>query len=414
MRSSPTFLGVDLGTSGVRITVLNDNGDLAHTASIGYKVGLANCADWLNCCESLIRNIPTQLRRKLSACAVAGTSGTLLACDLKGRPLGNALTYSQSCPEQVRNLEKYFPDGGALGGSDSSFARALRLVNEYGPNILLRHQADWVNGWLTDDWRWGEEGNNLKLGWDLINKTWPQCFASLSWCKALPNIIASGKIISKIDRFRAQSLDLPQDLLLIAGTTDSNAAVLSVDVQEGDGVTVLGSTMVLKRFVKSPIEDTGITNHLIGGSWLCGGSSNAGAAVLKRFFTDEQLEEISRQINPEVESNLFYYPLLRKGERFPIHDPNKEPLLEPRPISDCLYLHGLLEGLALIELQGWERMKALGVPTPKRIITLGGGARNPQWRRIRERIVGIPIISSTSQPALGVAHIAFNVISKKK
>ena len=37
---------------------------------------------------------------------------------------------------------------------------------------LLRHQADWLMGWLLGDWRWGEEGNNLRLGWDLEANAW--------------------------------------------------------------------------------------------------------------------------------------------------------------------------------------------------------------------------------------------------
>jgi len=412
MPISPTFLGVDLGTSGVRIVLINEKAEVVHSSATSYKRGLESFAEWLYCLETLIGNIPVVLRKNLVACSVDGTSGTLLACDLKGNPLGDALLYSQSCPEQEKNLLKYFPAGGTLANIDSSFSRALRLVSQYGKNCLLRHQADWINGWLTGGWRWGEEGNNLKLGWDLINKTWPSSFENLPWRKALPDIIPSGSVISKIDRLRAKNLDLPEDLLVIAGTTDSNAAVLSVEVEKDDGVTILGSTIVLKRFVKRPIEGVGITNHKIGGRWLCGGSSNAGAAVLKRFFNDAQLEEISRQINPQTDSGLAYYPLPAIGERFPINDPNKEPVLAPRPISDCLYLHGLLEGLSFIELQGWNQLSNLGAPSPKRIITLGGGARNPQWRRIRERIIGIPIISSSSQPALGTAKIALNAIFK--
>ena len=43
-------------------------------------------------------------------------------------------------------------------------------------------------------------------------------------------------------------------------TTEDTA----VEVEEEDGVTILGSTIVLKRFVKMPIEDVGFTNHFIG------------------------------------------------------------------------------------------------------------------------------------------------------
>lgn len=68
-----------------------------------------------------------------------------------------------------------------------------------------------------------------------------------------------------------------------------------------------------------------------------GGASNTGGAVLKAHFTDDQLTELSQQIDPEKPSGLDYYPLLKAGERFPINDPYLEPLLTPRPGGVCKF-----------------------------------------------------------------------------
>ncbi|MFL0774542.1 MAG: FGGY-family carbohydrate kinase, partial [Prochlorococcus sp.] len=154
-----------------------------------------------------------------------------------------------------------------------------------------------------------------------------------------------------------------------------------------------------------------ITNHRVGGGWLSGGASNAGCAVLRQLFSDGELQELSRQINPEQSSGLKLRPLPAIGERFPIDDPSLQPVLEPRPVSDALYLHGLLEGLARIEAEGWQRLMELGAPPAERLITLGGGARNPQWRRIRERLIGLPIVSRTTPPAAGVARLALRAVA---
>lgn len=45
-----------------------------------------------------------------------------------------------------------------------------------------------------------------------------------------------------------------------------------------------------------------------------------------------------------------YYPLLKAGERFPRYDPMKQPCLEPRPEDDAVFLQGMLEGMADIEV----------------------------------------------------------------
>ncbi|BEV36103.1 FGGY-family carbohydrate kinase [Synechococcus sp. M16CYN] len=401
-------LGIDLGTSGVRVAVLDQKKSLRYSQSISYNVGLSRSEDWIQSCSKLIKGIPFDQRRRIRAVAVDGTSGTLLACDEQGVACGPALGYWQTCRGYEQQLQELAPEGGPAASSSGSLARALHLTKMYGSSTLLRHQADWISGWLLNDWRWGEASNNFRLGWNPENSCWLNSLSEQVWQNRLPTIRSSGIRLGTIARARAKELRLPADLQVCTGTTDSNAAVLAAEPGEDDGVTVLGTTLAMKRFTKHPVQGQGVTNHYIRGKWLCGGSSNAGAGVLRRFFTDTQLNELSRQINPESDSNLVFRPLPRPGERFPVDDPTLQPILEPRPTSDALYLHGLLEGLAEIEAQGWETLACLGANRPKRVISLGGGARNPQWRRIRERRLGCPVITCNQPPAAGVARLALS------
>lgn len=78
-----------------------------------------------------------------------------------------------------------------------------------------------------------------------------------------------------------------------------------------------------------------------GGSWLVGGASNTGGAVLKRYFTNQQLQQLSARIDPSHPTGLDYYPLTQAGERFPVNDPYLQPRLEPRPADDAIYLQGV-------------------------------------------------------------------------
>ena len=126
----------------------------------------------------------------------------------------------------------------------SSLAKALTLIDKYGENILLRHQSDWINGWFLKDWTYGEEGNNLKLGWDLIKESWPKSYLNSSFQKCLPQIIKSGKIMGQIDSELAEKLILNKDILVTSGTTDSNAAFLAAGLDEEEGLTVLGLSLI--------------------------------------------------------------------------------------------------------------------------------------------------------------------------
>ena len=76
-------------------------------------------------------------------------------------------------------------------------------------------------------------------------------------------------------------------------------------------------------------------------------------------------------------------------------------------MSDALYLQALLEGLGRIESLGWQRLQELGAPPVQRVISLGGGARNPQWRALRSLLLGIPVLNRPGlSAALGMARLA--------
>ncbi len=400
--------GLDFGTSGARISIINFNKELIYSNSVSYLYGFKNPNSWINSCEKLLDNLPIRVKENLEKLAISGTSGTLTACNLKGDPIGEAIPYNQACNDHKILLESLTPGEDHLRTPYSSLAKALKLIDKYGTNILLRHQSDWITGWLLKDWTHGEEGNNLKLGWDLKKESWPKSYLDTSWKKCLPKIIKSGKIIGQVNTELAERLNLNKKLMLISGTTDSNASLIAAGLGKEDGLTVLGTTIVVKKIIGDPVKEKGITTHRVSGDWICGGASNAGCGILSKFFSDLEIKELSRQINPAENTTLNLLPLNSKGERFPINNSNLEPILGPRPVSDSLYLHALFEGLAKIELKGWEKLSELTGSVPKKIITIGGGSKNPQWRKIREKIINIPIVSCNKTTSFGTALLASN------
>lgn len=418
---SPLALGLDLGSSGLRLALAEAGGAgsarlLTETGS-PYPGNFNEPESWRKGLIALVQRLPAEVRRRVNAIAIDGTSGTLLLCRPDGRmlpgALGQALPYHQACPEQREPARQLCGDDTSPAASASgSLARALDLLHRAHPtgegqDLLLRHQADWLMGWLLGDWRWGEEGNNLRLGWDLERQTWSGAIAAQPWSAALPQICPSGAILGQLSRDAAAQLDLPSHCLVVAGSTDANAAVLAADPQEGDGICVLGTTLVLKQFCPAPIKAPGVSSHRLDGRWLVGGASNAGAGILRRFYSDAQITELSRQIDPQRPTGLDLLPLPAPGERFPVDDPDLQPRLQPRPVSDALYLQALLEGLTALEVRGWQRLRQLGAPPLRRVITLGGGAHNPQWRQLRQRALGVPVLNRPNlSAALGMAQLA--------
>ncbi len=275
---------------------------------------------------------------------------------------------------------------------------------------LYLNQADWLAGLLSGRVGMSDYHNALKLGLDPDELKWPAWVEYLADVDYLPVPVAPGSVLATVSRPRARYLGINPGCLVRAGTTDSIAAFLAAGVkQSGEAVTSLGSTLVLKLLSDTRVEsvDHGVYSHWFGTRWLAGGASNAGGAVLRRFFDDRQLASLSACIDADVVSPFDYMPLPGTGERFPVSDPTLAPRLSPRPASDAEFLHGLLESLARIEARGYARLTELGANPPTRVATAGGGATNPAWTRIRARHLGVPVVRAAhTEAAYGAALLA--------
>ena len=206
--------------------------------------------------------------------------------------------------------------------------------------------------------------------------------------------------------------------MLRAGTTDSTAAVMATGAcRVGDAITSLGSTLVMKVISEKPIAHAqyGIYSQPYGKYWLVGGGSNSGGAVLRNYFTDEQMRQLSQHIDPNTDTQLNYYPLTQSGERFPVNDPDLPPRLTPRPSDDMMFFQGLLEGMAQIEHTAYQRLAELGAPYPQRVFSVGGGAGNEKWTQIRQRYLQTDMqVCQHTSAAYGSALIARHADIEKK
>ncbi len=402
-------LGIDIGTSGVR-TVAIDPAGMAQgqgTARIAAADRRDPAAIWQAVSTALDALRPTIDMATVAAIAVDGTSGTLIITDASGAPTGPATLYNDpATSELVVRIAEIAPADSAARGTTSPLAR---LLAHQGPGIAL-HEADWITHRLGGTLGMSDANNALKTGYDPILSAWPAWLNCLDLRVSLPRVVEPGTDLGRIAPAIATRFGLSAATRLIAGTTDGCASFLATGADRpGEGVTALGSTMTLKLLSDRPIfaPDYGIYSHRLRGHFLPGGASSAGAAVLARYFTPEQIAALSDSIDPTTASGLDYYPLPAAGERFPINDPHLPPRLDPRPDNDALFLHGLLEGLARIEALGYRRLAELGAPPLLRVLTVGGGAINPVWTVLRERILGVPVTPAVqTEAAYGTARLA--------
>ncbi len=421
------FLGIDFGTSGCRACVVDSAGD------VGAEYALALPAPWRDGCEvfqdpalwwhgleqlldGLLSELSSEQRTTLQALSIDGTSGTVLLADSELIPQSMALMYNDSASmDEAAHIATLAPTDSPASGSTSGLAKTLRLLLGHKTGIQVHSQSDWLLHRLLGHRAAMDRNNALKLGWDAVNNEWPPWMTGLELPPGLlPEVVPAGSPLGTIDKAMAERFGLPTTLKICAGTTDSTAAFIASGASRpGEAVTTLGSTLVLKVIAERPLSspEFGIYSQPLPGSagalWLVGGASNAGGAVLRQFFTDTQMAEMTLQLRPETPTGLDYYPLPSPGERFPLCDAELAPRLTPRPDDDTRFFQGLLESIARIEKAGYDRLAELGAPYPVSVRSSGGGARNPAWTQIRQQLLGVPMLQATHlEAAYGSALLA--------
>jgi len=419
----PCYIGVDLGTSGCRAVAIDQARNIVAEERTDLPEPVRDAAGGVEQDPRLWRDALIRVLRGLTSQSASfvprtlcldGTSATLLLCDPEGTPLGPALMYNDGRGlAEAERIEQVAPRLSPARGAGSSLAKLLFLKDRLrpGPGTLALHQADWLLGYLTGRYGVSDWNNCLKFGLDPQTADWPRWLSRLEPAPVeLLRVVAPGTELGQVSATAARATGLPEHTLVLAGTTDSTAAVVATGViRPGDAVTCLGSTLVLKIIGRESIAEPqyGVYSHRFGAHWLVGGASNSGGAVLRRYFDEGEIQRLSATLDPDLPTGLDYYPLPAPGERFPINDSALQPRLSPRPADDRRFFQGLLEGIARIEAAGYRRLHMLGAPLPRSVLTIGGGATNAGWTEIRKRCLGIPVTPARQQAAAyGSAIIA--------
>ena len=443
-------LGVDLGTSGVRVCVVERG---ARGVSI-LSEGATRWTDdegrepavWLRALRETIAKCDDAAVARVGRVAVSGTSAsTLLVDGSTGAVRRPPMMYSDAVggdagAAALGAIDAHAPPGHTCRGATSALAKLLAWAADapLGEHDVAAHQADYVAAALCagvdgeqlaappalrSDWH-----NALKMGFDVVELRWP------AWLLegAMPAVGAAPAALERLGVLRPGVADerravseaaaahwrLPEGAAVVGGTTDSIAAFLAcscdaaagvVRVEPGRAVTSLGSTTALKLVSDVKIDDaaTGVYSHRLDDAWLVGGASNAGCKVLRDFdFADDELAALSLTLDAARANDAGIYPLSRAGERFPFNDPAKPPKLPGGDDREAA-LHDLLVGIADVERLGYAALADRGATPLRSVQTAGGGAKNPQWRALREAMLGVPVVGAeNTDAAFGAALLA--------
>ncbi|MBT3533694.1 MAG: FGGY-family carbohydrate kinase [Rhodospirillaceae bacterium] len=403
------FLGLDAGTSGIRAVCVDRYGANVAGARTAYQDdAAARLPDvWKAGVFEVIAALSRQIAlARVQGIAVDGQSGTALLCDDHGTPLSPAMFYDEPPSDHAIELLT----ASLHLGHQQVPATLGRITDLWSANKPGRfhavHQADWIAGLFCGRFDFSDENNSLKLGYDPTTAGWKFDTTPLPFdARALPTVFPPATGIGRVNKSIAEQYGFSPKCQVFTGTTDGMAGFIAASgldsLDQATAVTSLGTTLVLKTISPRRVDvaEFGIYSHKLFDKWVAGGASNAGGGALLRHFSPDEMTSLSRQIDPDVASGLDFYPLVSKGERFPVLDNDLLDRTTPRPESDVEFLAGLFESIARIEKTGFDLLREYGVPFPTSVKTVGGGSQNETWLKIRQRILGVPVVAADEAEA---------------
>lgn len=414
--TSSIFLGIDVGTGGVRAIAVGGSGEVIASVSVAFDPAVLAPqqgrheqpaeAWWTVACQATTQ-VTARLKAagatgQLVALAIDGTSGTVVPVDGKGNPLRPAIMYND--PRAVVQGQRLNAAAGdfcrRLGYQfNASFALAkIAWLQETEPELFDRavhlvHQADYLVGRLTGVWDVSDYSNALKTGYDLIDERWPVWLDALPDVAArLPRVVAPGTPIGKVSRQAAAETGLPEGLTVVAGATDGTTACLASGVRRpGDYNTTLGTTLVFKglsdRLCRHP-QGLIYCHKLPGGLWLPGAASNTGAEWINRWWPEGYPAEADLAVAGRLPNPVVAYPLVRRGERFPFLCEQAEGFCVPEAAEPLDRHAAFLQGAAFVERMGYEVLDAVAGVAGGEVFSTGGGSRNDLWMQCRADATG--------------------------
>ena len=433
------FIGIDLGTSAVKLLLTDETGRILRTVTRTYPISFPQPGwaeqepeDWW----SAVRTGVPELLRGFDARSVAGIGAGgqmhgLVALDAAGRVLRPAILWNDGrTAEETEYLNETVGREKLL-----SWTANIAFAGFTAPKLLWmrRHEPerfaaldkimlpkDYVNYRLTGVHATDYSDASGTLLLDVRNRRWsPEMLALCGLAeRCVPRLYESAEVIGTLTPESARALGLPERVRVVAGAGDNAAAALGTGTA-GEGGCNLSIGTSGTVFLSSETFRSGGDGalhafcHADGGYHLMG--CMLSAAACNKWFcgeilgTEDYEKEQSEITRADLGQNRVLFLPYLMGERSPINDVRARGTFTGLTLSSTRaeLVQAVLEGVAFGIRDSLEAAKALGL-TVSRSRLCGGGARSALWRTIFANVLGIPLdeVRTEQGPGYGGAMLA--------
>jgi xylulokinase len=446
------LLGLDIGTSGTKTALFNEEGKTIKTATHGYdlfqpQVGWAeqNPEDWWQACVKGIRDVIEKSGVQASDIKGIGLSGQmhgLVLMDKDCKVIRNSIIWCDQRTEkeceymtEVIGKERLIKITGNPALTGFTLSKLLWVRNnepdKYEKIYKILLPKDYIRFKLTNVFATEVSDASGMQMLDINTRNWStELLNDLNIDKnILADVYESVVVSGHVTKEAAELTNLAIDTPVVGGAGDQAAGAIGNGiVSEGIISTTIGTSGVVFAATDTPrFDEKGRVHtlcHAVPNKWhVMGVTQGAGLSLnwFKRTFCAKEVEEseksgidiydilTERAARSKPGSNgIVYLPYLM-GERTPHIDPNvKGAFLGVSLINNHDdFTRSILEGVSFSLKNCLDIIENMNVDI-KEIRVSGGGAESSIWRQILADIFGhsLTTVKASEGGALGVAILA--------
>ena len=431
------YIGVDLGTSAVKLLLMDEKGKIHNIVSKEYPLSFPhpgwseqNPQDWKEQSLAGIKELIADAdKSQIAGISFGGQMHGLVVLDENDEVIRPAILWNDGRTTKETDylnevigkdkLSKYTANIAFAGFTapkilwmkeqePENFAKINKIML---PKDYLAYVLSGVH--CTD---YSDASGMLLL--DVQHKCWSKEMLEICNVKEeqLPTLYESYEVVGNVKPEIAEELGIPASVKVIAGAGDNAAAAVGTGtVGEGRCNISLGTSGTIfissKKFGVDEHNALHSFDHADGYYHLMG--CMLSAASCNKWWMDEILKtkeyaKEQEQIHKLGENNVFYLPYLM-GERSPHNDPKARATFIGMTMDTTRedMTQAVLEGVAFGLRDSLEVARSLGIQIERTKIC-GGGAKSPLWKKIVANVMNlkVDVIESEEGPGYGGAILA--------
>lgn len=431
------YIGVDLGTSAVKLLLMDEKGEIKKIVSREYPLYFPHPGwseqkpeDWFKQSMDGIKELTAECdKENVAGISFGGQMHGLVALDENDEVIRPAILWNDGRTgeetdylNQVIGKEKLSEYTANIAFAGFTAPKILWMKKHEPDNFAkikkIMLPKDYLAYKLSGSFSTDVSDASGMLLMDVKNRCWSKEMLDICGIteEMLPKLYESFEVVGTLKREIAEALGLSADVKVIAGAGDNAAAAVGTGtVGEGMCNISLGTSGTIfissKKFGVDEHNALHSFAHADGHYHLMG--CMLSAASCNKWWNEEILKtkdfaaEQSR-ITKLGENQVFYLPYLM-GERSPHNNPDARAMFIGMSMDTTRedMTQAVLEGVAFGLRDSLEVARSLGIQMERTKIC-GGGAKSPLWKKIIANVMNmkVDVIESEEGPALGGAMLA--------